>query len=172
MGRALKEYKIMAILKSTAIQGDATVTGTLQATTLRGTLGNDYAEMWSGTQELKAGQCCVCNDNGILCITSKRLEPGAVIISDTYGYLQGVVADINCPVAMAGKVLAYPTQDISNYHAGMAVCSAPNGTVDIMTREEIQKYPDCIVGIVVEIPTYETWNDIVKVDGRIWIKVH
>jgi hypothetical protein len=41
-----------------------------------------------------------------------------------------------------------------------------------MTREEIQKYPDAIVGIVSEIPTYEQWGTgKVKIDGRIWIKI-
>lgn len=54
----------------------------------------------------------------------------------------------------------------------MAVCSAPNGTVDIMTREEIKEYSDCIIGIVSEIPQYETWgSDNVNVNGRIWIKI-
>jgi len=76
------------------------------------------------------------------------------------------------PIAVAGRVLVYTYQPRENYHAGMAVCSAPDGTVDIMSRAEICEYPDCIVGIVSEIPQYETWgSDNVKVDGRIWIKV-
>ena len=54
----------------------------------------------------------------------------------------------------------------------MAVCSAPNGTIDIMTREEIQQYPDAIIGIVSEIPEYKEWGTgKVKVNGRIWIYV-
>lgn len=54
----------------------------------------------------------------------------------------------------------------------MSVCAAPNGTVDIMTREEIINYPDCIIGTVSEIPDYEIWGtDNVKVNGRIWIYV-
>jgi len=60
----------------------------------------------------------------------------------------------------------------------MAVCSAPNGTVDIMTREEIKEYPDRIIGTVSEIPTYEVWSggaqngkDDIQVNGRIWIYV-
>jgi len=58
------------------------------------------------------------------------------------------------------------------YHAGMAVCSAPGGTIDIMTREEIRNYPDAIVGIVSEIPNYKTWGSgNIAVDDRIWIKV-
>jgi hypothetical protein len=41
-----------------------------------------------------------------------------------------------------------------------------------MTREDIQKWPDRIVGIVSEIPQYETWGTgNVLVDGRIWIKI-
>jgi hypothetical protein len=41
-----------------------------------------------------------------------------------------------------------------------------------MTKEEITEYPDKIIGIVSEIPTYETWGEgNVKVDNRIWIKV-
>jgi len=41
-----------------------------------------------------------------------------------------------------------------------------------MMREEIIEFPDRIVGVVSEIPTYETWGTgNVKVDGRIWIKI-
>ena len=47
--------------------------------------------------------------------------------------------------------------------------------IDIMIREEIQKYPDRIVGTVSCVPEYEEWGDgdrgPVKVNGRIWIKV-
>jgi hypothetical protein len=64
---------------------------------------------------------------------------------------------------------------------GAAVCSAPDGTVDIMTREEIKEYPERIIGIVSEIPNYEVWNCggdgqgdnsiKVPVNNRIWIYV-
>jgi hypothetical protein len=41
-----------------------------------------------------------------------------------------------------------------------------------MTRDEIKEYPDRIIGIVSEIPTYETWGtNNIKVNGRIWIRV-
>ena len=47
--------------------------------------------------------------------------------------------------------------------------------IEIMTREEIQKYLDRIVGTVFCVPEYEEWGDgdrgPVKVNGRIWIKV-
>ena len=39
-----------------------------------------------------------------------------------------------------------------------------------MTREEIKEYPDRIVGIVSEIPTYEKWNNVYT-KNRIWIKI-
>ena len=52
----------------------------------------------------------------------------------------GYTETCQTPLAVAGRVLAYTYQDRSNYHAGMAVCSAPNGTADIMTREEIKEY--------------------------------
>jgi len=84
----------------------------------------------------------------------------------------GQTAEQAAPVAIAGRVLAYPYQDRSKYHAGMAVCSAPDGTIDIMTREEMVQYPDCIIGIVTEIPNYNSWGpNNIPVDGRIWIMV-
>jgi len=84
----------------------------------------------------------------------------------------GETDDAKTPVAVAGRVLVYPYRDRMDYHAGQAVCTAPNGTVDIMTREEIMMYPDCIVGIVSEIPDYDVWGTgNVEVNGRIWIKV-
>ena len=133
---------------------------------------NDYAECRE-SQEQKPGTCVQENDNGILTISNKRLIPGAGIISDTYGYVEGETEKAKTPIAVSGRVLAYTYQDRKNYHAGMSVCSAPNGTIDIMTREEIQKYPDAIIGIVSEIPEYKTWgtDNKVLVDNRIWIKV-
>jgi hypothetical protein len=41
-----------------------------------------------------------------------------------------------------------------------------------MTREEVVKYPDRIVGIVSEIPTYKIWGqNNIEVNNRIWIRV-
>lgn len=132
---------------------------------------NDYAECRK-TIDLEPGRVVVDNDDGSLSCSSQRLQPGAQVISDTYGNLMGETDDCKTPLAVAGRVLAYTYQPRENYHAGMAVCSAPNGTIDIMTREEIVQYPDCIMGIVSEIPEYDIWGtNEVKVDGRIWIKV-
>lgn len=132
---------------------------------------NDYAECRK-TIDLEPGRVVVDNDDGSLSCANMRLLPGAQVISDTYGNLIGEMPEARTPIAVSGRVLVYPYQNRNNFHAGMAVCSAPNGTVDIMTREEIKEYPDCIVGIVSEIPNYEEWGtDQVDVNGRIWIRV-
>ena len=132
---------------------------------------NDYAEYRESKID-KPGLCVQENDNGILTLSDKRLIPGACIVSDTYGNAMGKTEKATTPIAVSGRVLVYTSQSRENYHAGMSVCSAPDGKVDIMTREEIQKYPDAIIGIVSEIPDYEEWgSENVKVDGRIWIKV-
>ena len=39
-----------------------------------------------------------------------------------------------------------------------------------MTRFEIANYPDRILGIVSELPTYDTWRDI-PVNDRVWITI-
>ena len=138
---------------------------------LQGAAWNDYAE-YRVSKEHRTGRCVQEQDNGELIITDKRLIPGASIISDTYGFIEGRTETATTPIAVAGRVLAYPYRSRTEYHAGMCVCSAPNGTIDIMTREEIKEYPDCIVGIVSEIPQYEKWGSgNVSVDGRIWVKV-
>lgn len=132
---------------------------------------NDYAECRK-SEPVKPGHVVIDQDNGTMICSEKRLQPGAQVVSDTYGHLMGGTDKAKTPIAVAGRVLVYTYQDRRKYHAGMAVCSAPNGTVDIMTREEIRDYPDCIVGIVSEIPNYDVWgSDNIKVNGRIWIKV-
>ena len=132
---------------------------------------NDYAECRKSTI-VGAGYVVIDQDDGTMIPSNERLQPGAQIVSDTYGHLMGMTEEAKTPIAVAGRVLAYTYRPREDYHAGMAVCSAPGGTIDIMTREEIRDYPDCIVGIVSEIPNYDTWGtDNIKVNGRIWIKV-
>lgn len=112
--------------------------------------------------------------------TTNRLEAGTRIISDTWGFLLGDEKDQKTtPVAIAGRVLAYPYKDKSEYKVGDAVCSAPGGTIDTMTREEIMMYPDRIIGIVNEIPDYDVWlpsaqggeRGPIHTNGRIWIDI-
>ena len=138
---------------------------------LFGAAWNDYAEKRK-CDNLKPGTCVIENDDGKLSIAIERLTPGACIISDTYGMCIGETEEAKTPIAITGRVLAYTYQPRENYHAGMAVCSAPDGTIDIMTRKEIRDYPDAIIGIVSEIPDYEYWGTgNIQVNNRIWIKI-
>jgi len=105
-------------------------------------------------------------------LSVKRLQPGASIVSDTFGFSIGETPSAQTPIAVCGRVLAYPFEDKKIYEPGDAVCSGPNGTISKMSREEIREWPDRIVGYVSEIPTYEYWgSDKVEVNGRIWIKI-
>ena len=137
-----------------------------------GAIWNDYAEYREGTDKFEAGRVVKENGNDTLSLCTKRLEPGASIVSDTFGFIIGK-SDINgVPIAVSGRALAYPYEDKDSYKPGDAVCSGPNGTVSKMTREEIREYPERIIGTVSAVPDYEEWGTgHVKVNGRIWIKV-
>ena len=149
-----------------------TTAGHLYATAVHNAVWNDYAEYRAAASYIEPGRVVVDTDNGEVILAAQRLQPGAQVVSDTWGHIMGETEQAKTPIAVAGRVLVYPYRDRNEYHAGMTVCSAPNGTVDFMTRDEIRDYPDCIVGIVSEIPNYEEWGtNNVKVDGRIWVRV-
>lgn len=132
------------------------------------TAGNDFAEFRLG-EEVEAGRVVCENGDGTVSCSHKRLQPGASIVSDTYGSAIGQNKN-SIPLAVAGRVLAYPYEDWWTFEPGEAVCAGPNGTVSKMSRREMRKYPERIIGTVSELPTYEKWNDI-PVNGRIWIKI-
>ena len=136
---------------------------------LMGAAWNDFAEFRKSNIE-EAGRVVCENGDGTLSLATKRLQPGAEVISDTFGFAIGETEFCKTPVAVAGRVLAFPYEDINTYSAGDAVCAAPGGTVSRMTREEIKEYPERIIGTVSEIPTYKYWNET-EVKGRIWIKI-
>lgn len=137
---------------------------------LFGAVWNDFAEYRKSTEE-QPGRVICENGDGTLSLSHKRLQPGAMIISDTFGYAIGETDECKTPVAVAGRVLAYTYEDWWTFKPGEAVCAGPNGTVSKMTRREIKKYPERIIGTVSELPTYEVWGNNIKVDNRIWIKV-
>lgn len=146
--------------------------GKLTAPQVANAIWNDYAEYRCSNCEDQYGRCVIDQDDGKMILANKRLLSGAKIISDTWGHTMGETEDAKTPIAVAGRVLVYPYKNRNKYHAGQCVCTAPNGTVDIMTRAEIITHPDAIIGIVSEIPNYETWGTgNVKVDGRIWVYV-
>ena len=145
--------------------------GDITADKVYGAVWNDYAE-YRSTSTVNPGQCVVETGLGDLVQSTKRLQPGANIVSDTFGFAIGETEQTKTPLAVSGRVLAYPYEDRYSYSAGDPVCSGPNGTISKMTRKEVREYPDRIVGTVSEIPEYEEWGTgKVKVDGRIWIKV-
>lgn len=148
------------------------VFGAFRAGQVYGAVWNDYAEYRRTKKYVQPGYCVIETGKGDLIKSSERLQPGANIVSDTFGFAIGETEQTKTPLAVSGRVLAYPYEDRDSYQAGDPVCSGPNGTISKMTREEVREYPDRIIGTVSEIPNYEVWGTgNVKVDNRIWIKV-
>jgi hypothetical protein len=148
-----------------------------QGNSVTGAVWNDYAECRQSDCN-EPGRVVFEKGDDTLTKTEKRLQHFAGVISDTWGFSQGETDKAKTNIAVAGRVLVYTYQDRNNYKPGDCVCAAPNGTIDIMTREEIIKFPDRIVGTVSCVPDYEEWGggknadrDPVKVNDRIWIKV-
>lgn len=148
------------------------VFGAFRAGQVYGAVWNDYAEYRQTKKYVQPGYCVIETGKGDLIKSSKRLQPGANIVSDTFGFAIGETEQTKTPLAVSGRVLAYPYEDRDSYQAGDPVCSGPNGTISKMTREEVREYPERIIGTVSEIPSYEIWGTgNVKVNNRIWIKV-
>lgn len=138
---------------------------------LYGAAWNDYAE-YRKAETLEPGRCIKEDASGKMKLTTKRMEKGCEIISDTFGFAIGETENEKTPIAVTGRVLAYTDKDRNSFELGMPVCSGPNGTVSQMTEEEARMYPWCIIGTVSEIPNYEEWGTgKVKVNNRIWIRV-
>lgn len=148
------------------------VFGAFRAGQVYGAVWNDYAEYRRTKKYVQPGYCVIETGKGDLIKSFERLQPGANIVSDTFGFAIGETEQTKTPLAVSGRVLAYPYEDRDSYQAGDPVCSGPNGTISKMTREEVREYPERIIGTVSEIPDYEVWGTgNVKVNNRIWIKV-
>ena len=146
--------------------------GTFKTGSVYGAVWNDYAEYRDQKETVKPGYCVASADDGKVYKTTEKFQACDGIVSDTFGFAIGETDESKTPLAVAGRVLAYCEGNRADYHAGNTVCAGPDGKVCKMTREEIREWPDRIVGIVSEIPEYETWGTgNVEVDGRIWIKV-
>ncbi len=138
-----------------------------------GAAWNDYAEYRCG-DVTEGGYCVVEKGDDTLVLSSARMIPGANLTSDTFGFAIGKSDICQTPVAVSGRVLAYPCEPIEEFkkNIGRPVCSGPNGTVSIMTDEEYKEKGYCAIGTISAVPAYETWGSAnVKVNGRVWIKV-
>lgn len=146
-------------------------TGYVYTTRLYGAVWNDYAEYREG-ECIEPGYVMVETGYDTVRKSNERMEAFAGISSDTFGFAIGETDKAKIPIAVSGRVLVYTLRPRDEYKPGDCVCAAEGGKVDIMTREEIQQYPDRIVGTVSAVPEYETWGqNNIPVNGRIWIKV-
>lgn len=157
----------------------------IHANKVTGAVWNDFAEFREGTTTEPGRVVATTAESNKVSLTSKRLQPCAHIISDTYGCSVGASDTAKTPLCMAGRVLVYPYRNRNEYKVGDVLCAAPNGTADIMSRDEVMLYPDRIIGIVDEIPNYEIWQQTssaknihektihtdIPVNGRIWVYI-
>lgn len=147
--------------------------GTIKAATVWGAVWNDYAEFREG-DTIEPGKCVIEVGNDTLITSTERMMPGANITSDTFGFAIGETEQAKTPVAVSGRVLAYPYESREEFkkNIGRPVCSGPNGTVSIMTDEEYRNKGYCAIGTISAVPDYEEWGTgKIKVNGRVWIKV-
>ena len=165
----------------TGTPSTGTVTGTLQynenvyisGNVMYGACWNDYAEYRiSNCQE--PGRVICENGDDTLSLATERLQPAGNVISDTFGFAIGETEQAKTPIAVSGRVLAYPYESREEFkkNIGRPVCSGPNGTVSIMTDKEYRDKSYCAIGTISAVPDYEEWGaGKVKVNGRVWIKV-
>lgn len=165
----------------TGTPSTGTVTGTLQynenvyisGNVMYGACWNDYAEYRiSNCQE--PGRVICENGDDTLSLSTERLQPAGNVISDTFGFVIGETEQAKTPVAVSGRVLAYPYESREEFkkNIGRPVCSGPNGTVSIMTDKEYRDKGYCAIGTISAVPDYEEWGaGKVKVNGRVWIKI-
>ena len=140
---------------------------------LYGAAWNDYAEFRQG-DTLEPGKCVVEVGNDTLTLATGRMIPGASIISDTFGFSIGETEKSKTPIAVSGRVLAYPYESREEFkkNIGRPVCSGPNGTVSIMTDEEYKEKGYCAIGTISAVPNYKEWGSgNVKVNNRVWIHI-
>lgn len=138
---------------------------------LYGAAWNDYAEYRRlDDSTVEAGRAVTETGKDSIQYTRGRLECAPSIISDTYGIVIGEDTEGMVPLAIGGKVLAYPYEDRDSYKVGDVLCSGPHGTVSRMTRDEIKEYPDRILGYYVGTPKEKEFNGR-AINNRIWVRI-
>ena len=155
------------------ISGGLGVAGDIYANKVYGAVWNDYAECRESNEFIDAGRVVKENGDDTLSLADGRLIYGCSIVSDTFGFMIGETGKAHTPIAVSGRVLAYPyeNREVFRHNIGCFVCSGPNGTVSLMDKEEVWNHPEAIIGQVSAVPDYEYWGNNVKVNGRVWIKV-
>ena len=155
------------------ISGGLGVAGDIYANHVYGAVWNDYAECRESNEFINAGYVVKENGDDTLSLADGRLIYGCSIVSDTFGFMIGETDKAHTPIAVSGRVLAYPyeNREVFRHNIGCFVCSGPNGTVSLMAKEEVWNHPEAIIGQVSAVPDYEYWGNNVKVNGRVWIKV-
>ena len=157
------------------IDGGLGVTGNIYSNKTYGAVWNDYAE-YRECAISQPGRVVYEVGDDTLDVTDARLQYACSIISDTFGMAIGETEKAKVPIALAGRVLAYPyeNREVFRHNIGHFVCSAPNGTVSLMDKEEIANHPEAIIGHVSAVPDYEVWggpSHEVDVNNRVWIKL-
>ena len=155
------------------IAGGLGVAGDIYANHVYGAVWNDYAECRESNEFIDAGYVVKENGDDTLSLADGRLIYGCSIVSDTFGFMIGETDKAHTPIAVSGRVLAYPyeNREVFRHNIGCFVCSGPNGTVSLMDKEEVWNHPEAIIGQVSAVPDYEYWGNDVKINGRVWIKV-
>ena len=135
---------------------------------MHGAAWNDYAEGRTFSDDVVindlAGRVVCEVGDGTLKLSRERLQPCAYVVSDTFGT---TIGEGNINIAVAGKVLVYTDDQVE---LGDCVAAGFDGKAVKMTRQEIINYPDRILGVVVEVPTYTEYNGK-DITGRVWVRV-
>lgn len=155
------------------VAGGVGVSGDIYANNVFGAVWNDYAE-YRRSDCKEPGRVIVENGDDTMSLSEKRLQYGAKVISDTFGFAIGETEKARTPIAVSGRVLVYPYENRNEFrmHIGRPVCSGPNGTVSLMSDTEEKEFPSAIIGYISAVPDYEYWEDTeVKINDRIWIYV-
>lgn len=134
---------------------------------LYGACWNDYAETVETDFTYIPGTCVVPSKYNRYTMSTRDFTPGACIISDTFGFILGGDSDTRQPIGVSGRVLAYVDDE---FKVGDVVGSGCTGNLRVMNKLQQILHPASIVGIIDEIPSYETWNDI-EVNNRVWVRL-
>ena len=146
--------------------------GVITATKVKGAVYNDYQEYRNSVSRIEAGYVCIESESGNIELCKKDRQKNIQgIQSDTYGTIMGDSNQNNTPVSVQGRALVY-AENKNNLKLGDQVCSSKNGKIRKMKWYEKILFPEQIVGIVSEFPTYETWGtDNIAVNNRIWLNI-